>query len=140
MRPEDPGVGDARFWQETVGVGQVIRVLHVEWNESWAHRNGPFGYTAVRIEVAEEDLAKMLPVVRAPVPELSRAGRWSWAPGIDRALASLDDSEKAKDVSLETITKKVNDFLRDDIKLLGRKGPGKAAVAYRLGRWKPRNP
>jgi hypothetical protein len=65
----DPGLGDREFWRETAssGPGVHVIVLRVNWPESSARRNGMGGYTAYRIELALEDIAKLLPGITESV-------------------------------------------------------------------------
>ncbi len=59
----DPGEGDAEFWQVWREVKPGIRIgqLEIFWSESWARRNGQYGYAAYRIELAKTDLDRLLP-------------------------------------------------------------------------------
>lgn len=69
-REEDPGNGDPNFWQkETVPEAgrNIFRLLYINWPESSAVRKWGawWGYSAIRIEVARDDLLKLLPERRS---------------------------------------------------------------------------
>lgn len=57
-----PDIGEPAFWMEMEpGSNQIL--LHVNWSESWTRRGGIGGCTVYRIEVAREDVIKMLPAL-----------------------------------------------------------------------------
>jgi hypothetical protein len=82
-RASDPGEGSREFWPQLVGARradgsrQIIKVVTVNWAESSAYRKiSPFhGYLACRIELAREDLLKILPPI-ARVPVQTPTSRW----------------------------------------------------------------
>jgi hypothetical protein len=55
----DPGIGAPDFWQDVSPGSRIVR-LQVFWAESRAQRNGMWGYTAYKIELAEADVATLL--------------------------------------------------------------------------------
>lgn len=84
-RSSDPNPGAPEFWQMelatplTKGRRQIIKVLHVNWDESSACRkvSPVHGYTAFRIEVPREDILKVLPTAIAePVAADSPTATW----------------------------------------------------------------
>ena len=62
----DPDIGSTGFWKDPQP-GSHVPWLEIFWSESWARRNGQYGYAAYRIEVPQTDLMRLLPGVAKPM-------------------------------------------------------------------------
>jgi hypothetical protein len=131
-REFDPGSGDPKFWVEPPLTfpppGPVLilqtRSLIINWDESWVRRRWGWAssYTFYRIEVAEEDLAKLLPAGSPGARKKRKASQ------VDRVLPALRDPALfpggvPDDMPTNVVQDKVADYLRPETKRLGISDP-----------------